>query len=95
MAEQHRHPTHHRGSDEQAISSGRLHDQRYCFYNDGEKDGEDIHALVVEEKSGPDAGWLLDIYPLKGVSAGQVLYDVPRREKSDYGPEGGGRTWHI
>jgi len=80
---------------EVAESTGEPHpfDQKWVYYNDGSEAGEDCHSLVVKDKKSGDT--LLDLYPLEGLRHGELVPDVPRREKVDYGPEGGGHTWHV
>lgn len=58
---------------------------RAVWFNDGEV--EDLYAFVVGEKS----RFFLDLFV---PATGEIYEDVPRREKKDYGPEGGGLTWH-
>ena len=58
-------------------------------YNDGTN--EDLFAFVVADNGGGSLN--LVVFNDQGVSS--AVNDVPRREKADYGPEGGGVTWHL
>ena len=55
-------------------------------YNDGEND---LYALVI--KGSALDGNDLDLFIPE---TKEVVKGVPNRAKADYGPEGGGRTWH-
>lgn len=59
------------------------------FYNDGTN--PDIFALVIKDNGGGSLN--LFVIPEAGVPG--IENGVPQREKADYGPEGGGRTWHT
>ncbi len=67
-----------------------MHPVKSVLYNDGNAGGEDLFALVVADKG--DTKHDLVVFTNQGVSS--IERDVPRREPKDYGPEGGGRTWH-
>lgn len=45
---------------------------------------------LVTKRSGDKA----DLLVVDQNGTWTVLEDVPRRAPADYGPEGGGRTWH-
>lgn len=65
-----------------------MNDQKYVYFNDG--DTEDNHALFLGSGDpGKDR-----LFVLEGKDAGSIV-SAARREKADYGPEGGGRTWHT
>ena len=55
-------------------------------YNDGQ---DEVYALVI--KGDPFEGSELDLFIPE---TKEVVKSVPNRAKDDYGPEGGGRTWH-
>ena len=59
------------------------------FYNDG-KD-ENVFAIVAKDVG--DTKFDLIVFDPEGGQS-SLYKAVPRREKADYGPEGGGRTWH-
>lgn len=65
-----------------------LLDTKHVWFNDGTD--EDVFALVVKKHS-PD---MLDLRTFSGGSS-ELHTSVPRRDKADYGEEGGGRTWHV
>lgn len=59
------------------------------FYNNGEAE---LFALVVADKGEHE----LDLIVFdQDTGASSLVRNVPRRAKADYGPEGGGRTWHA
>jgi hypothetical protein len=55
-------------------------------YNDGERQ---VLSLVRKDKGGENLN-------LIALTKDGIRYvdDVPRRDKADYGPEGGGHTWN-
>jgi hypothetical protein len=61
---------------------------RHVWYNGG-SGKEKQYALVANEHSEE----MLDLIILTS-SGNDFETSVPRRAPSDYGPEGGGRTWH-
>lgn len=65
------------------------HQAKHVFYNDGTD--EDVFALVKRELD--DGNLNLEVMPDQG--APYPVNDVPRRDKADYGPEGGGDTYHL
>lgn len=60
------------------------------WFNDGTD--EDVFALVVGDGEG-DTKNLISFDP--STAAPEHRNNVPRREKIDYGPEGGGDTYHL
>jgi hypothetical protein len=60
----------------------------YVYYNDGTT--EDNYALVLKDNGGDSLN--LQVIPESG--APSIQTGVPRREKADYGADGGGHTWH-
>lgn len=62
---------------------------RHVEFNDGTT--EDIFALV--KKHNDDGTSNLQVFPDEG--ACYPANSIPRREKADYGPEGGGQTYHV
>ncbi len=64
-------------------------DAKHVWFNGG-AGREKEYALVAAEKGDTK----LDLVVLTA-SGNQLVEDIPRREPSDYGPEGGGDTWHI
>jgi hypothetical protein len=57
----------------------------FVNFNNGE------HQCLAVVRGGEDAK--LDLIAL-GRDGIQYVDDVPRRDKADYGPEGGGHTWN-
>lgn len=57
---------------------------------DGERKPRVEHAALVTHD---DGGGTLDLIVLTE-SGNDIQKNVPRRDPSDYGDEGGGRTWH-
>ena len=56
-------------------------------FNDGE---EDRVAFIASPEGGPMADLVI-----LGKDGVEHKRDVPQRAKADYGPEGGGHTWHT
>lgn len=54
-------------------------------------DGEGNHFALVTKKHSED---MLDLLVSDRNGNWGVETSVPRRDPSDYGSEGGGRTWH-
>jgi hypothetical protein len=52
--------------------------------------GTEIVRGIVQDADGDKRA----IWVPAGGGASQVVYGVPRRDPKDYGPEGGGKTWH-
>jgi len=65
-----------------------VNDAEYVYYNDGTD--EDVYALVTADN---DDG-TLNLFVIPASGEAKQVNGVPRREKDDYGPEGGGHTWH-
>jgi hypothetical protein len=61
------------------------HTARYVWFNDGTASR---YATVIKEH--PNGALDLVVEGETGVK-----HEVPHREPSDYGPEGGGDTWHL
>lgn len=59
------------------------------FFNDGEN--EDVFALVLKD----DGDTKLNLYVIPDSGEPHVANGVPLRDKKDYGPEGGGDTYHL
>lgn len=59
------------------------------FYNDGTN--EDVFAIVLKDNGGGS----LNLYAIPDSGEPVVANGVAHREKADYGPEGGGDTWHA
>lgn len=54
-------------------------------------DGGKVHYALVKKDHG---GGTLDLIVFDDDGASSVKTSVPRRAQQDYGPEGGGHTWH-
>lgn len=65
-----------------------MHATQHVTYNGG-AGREKEFALIAKDHGGGS----LDLIILTE-SGNQFEAAVPHREPSDYGPEGGGRTWH-
>lgn len=65
-----------------------MDDVKSVAYNTG--DG-DAFAIVLDDAG--DGNLDLLVFDPETAAPG-YKYDVPRRAPSDYGPEGGGHTWH-
>lgn len=63
---------------------------RHVWFNAG-GDQTKQYALVVADKGGT----LLDLLVADENGAWGHKRDIARREPADYGPEGGGDTWHV
>lgn len=66
-----------------------MRDVKSVFYNDG--NNEDLFALVTHD----DGDGQLDLIVFSAEGVPGVVKNVPRRDKADYGAEGGGVTWHL
>lgn len=62
---------------------------RSVFFNDGTN--PNVFALVTKNHGGPNPTLDLLVVHSEGV---EVAKSIGHREPSDYGPEGGGRSWH-
>ena len=54
-------------------------------------------AIVVKEVARDVQGYLekADLLAADSNGVWQYKFSVPRRDPADYGPEGGGETWHF
>lgn len=71
------------------MATSPYHHAHYVYFNDGTN--QDVFALVI----GDNGGGNLNLFTIPGSGAPQTVDGIPHREVKDYGPEGGGDTWHL
>ena len=60
------------------------------YFNAGGKDVNQFALVIATRDDGN-----LDLLAFDKNGSGGLKGDIPRREPIDYGPEGGGDTWHT
>lgn len=77
-----------------AVATGEKgpHYGQAVVFNGGEGQ-EHAFGLITEPNVGN--GNQIVLWKRVGEGGWEVAVDVPRRARADYGPEGGGHTWHY
>jgi hypothetical protein len=66
-----------------------MHTAQYVYFNDGTD--TNVYALVTQN----DGDTKLNLFCIPASGESYVKNGIPQREPNDYGPEGGGDTWHL
>jgi hypothetical protein len=62
---------------------------KYVFFNDGSD--PNVYAIVTQD----NGDGTQNLFTLPAQGQGQPVNGIPQREPNEYGPEGGGNTWHT